>query len=154
MGEQHPAENKVVLEFCTHDLGLSDVSRRKFIKLCGKRYNPEKDLVHISCEMFETQAQNKRYLSDQLDRLLDESKVSSILNILNVVSVELRLTWLTQDLTDTFEDIPFDFRHHEKKVKIKPKFPKEWRMPKERRHELFLASQAKAEAEAEPKAEI
>ena len=54
---------------------------------------------------------------------------------------------LQQDLTDTFEDIPFDFRHYEKKVKTKPKFPVEWRMPKARRHELWLANQAKAEAE-------
>lgn len=81
MGEKHPAENKVVLEFTTRDLKLSEVSQRKFIKLCGKRYNPEKDLVHMSCEMFETQAQNKRYLSDQLDRLLEESNVRLRLHI-------------------------------------------------------------------------
>ena len=75
MGEKHPAESKVVMEFTTLDLGLSPVSERKLIKLCGPRYNPEKYVVRIACEMFETQAQNKRYLSDLLDKLLTEAKV-------------------------------------------------------------------------------
>ena len=79
MGEKHPSESKVVMEFTTKDLGLEPVSRRKLIKLAGVRYNPEKDLVHMSCEMFETQAQNKRYLSDLLDKLLVEAKVTGIL---------------------------------------------------------------------------
>jgi len=39
-------------------------------------------------------------------------------------------------LTDDFEDIPFDFRHFEKKFTMKPKFPVEWRMTKKRRDEL------------------
>ena len=33
-----------------------------------------------------------------------------------------------------FEDIPLDTRHHH--VKVRPKFPKEWRMTEERRLEL------------------
>lgn len=76
MGEKHPSETKVVLEFTTMDLELSPVSRRKLIKLVGVRYNPEKDIVRMSCEMFETQAQNKRYLSDLMDKLLMEAKVN------------------------------------------------------------------------------
>lgn len=79
MGEKHPSECKVVMEFTTKDLGLEPVSRRKLIKLAGARYNPEKDLVHMSCEMFETQAQNKRYLSDLLDKLLVVAKVTGVL---------------------------------------------------------------------------
>ena len=35
-----------------------------------------------------------------------------------------------QDDTDTFEDVPFDFRHHT--FKAQPSFPKEWRMTKEK----------------------
>lgn len=75
MGDKHPAEPKVVMEFTVADLNLSPVSSRKLIKLVGPRYNPVKGLVKLSCEMFETQAQNKRYLGDLLDKLLAEANV-------------------------------------------------------------------------------
>jgi len=39
------------------------------------RWNPEEDIVKMSCEMFETQAQNKRYLGDLVDKLLEEARV-------------------------------------------------------------------------------
>lgn len=55
--------------------GLSKVQANKLRKLAGVRYNPEKDVVKMSCEMFETQAQNKRYLGDVVDTLLKEAKV-------------------------------------------------------------------------------
>jgi len=103
MGEQHPAESKVVLEFAPMDLPLEPIQTAKLIKLAGVRYNPEKKIVHMSCEMFEHQAQNKRYLSDLVDKLITSAR----------------------DPTDTFEDVPFDFRHV-KKQKPKPKFPHEW----------------------------
>lgn len=112
MGEFHPAEKKVVVEFCPADLDLTTVQQNKLKKLAGVRYNPEKEIVRISCEMFEHQAQNKRYLGDLVDTLIVEAK----------------------DPTDTFEDIPLDTRHH--KFKYKPKFPREWRMTEERRKEL------------------
>lgn len=77
LGEQHPAERKVVVEFCTEDLpDLTEVQRRKFIKLVGVRYNPDTDIVKMSCEMFEAQAQNKRYLGDLINTLLKEARVS------------------------------------------------------------------------------
>ena len=76
MGEQHPAEKKVVLEFTPADIpDLTDVQRDKLRKLSGVRWNPEEDIVKMSCEMFETQAQNKRYLGDLVDKLLQESRV-------------------------------------------------------------------------------
>lgn len=76
MGEKHPAENKVVLQFCTSDMpGLTKEQRDKLIKLVGPRYNPETDVVKMSCEMFDTQAQNKRYLGDIVDKLLAEARV-------------------------------------------------------------------------------
>jgi len=113
MGEQHPAEKKVVVEFCPSDMpNLTSVQMDKLRKLVGTRYNPESDIIRMSCEMFETQAQNKRYLGDIVDNLLDEAR----------------------DPTDTFEDIPLDTRHHI--FKEKPKFPKEWRLTEERRAEL------------------
>lgn len=49
-----------------------------------------------------------------------------------------------------FEDVPLDTRHHT--FKVKPKFPKEWRMTEERRQfieetrqKALLADKAKAE---------
>ncbi|CAK7213317.1 37S ribosomal protein S24, mitochondrial [Sporothrix curviconia] len=112
MGEFHPAERKVVVEFCPEDFGLTPVQADKLRKLVGPRYNPEKDIVRMSCEKFEHQAQNKRYLGDLVDKLLVEAK----------------------DPTDTFEDVPLDTRHH--KFKYKPKFPREWRLTEARKEEL------------------
>ncbi|KAL8854083.1 MAG: hypothetical protein Q9221_001206 [Calogaya cf. arnoldii] len=113
MGETHPAAKKVVLEFCTCDLpDLSEAQRIKLVKLIGVRYNPETDLVKMSCEMFETQAQNKRYLGDLVDTLMAEAK----------------------DASDMFEDVPLDFRHH--KAKPKFEFPEQWKLTEERRAQL------------------
>ncbi|KAF3089295.1 37S ribosomal protein S24, mitochondrial [Orbilia oligospora] len=108
MGVSHPTNNKVVMECCPEDLGLTRVQTDKLIKLCGARYNPTTKLLKFSCEMFEHQHQNKRWLSELVDKLIIEAK----------------------DDTDTFEDVPFDFRHH--KFKPQPSFPKEWRMTKEK----------------------
>ena len=121
MGESHPAANKVALEFCTADLPLTPAQRLKLIKLVGVRYNPQTDVVKMSSESFETQAQNKRYLGDLVGVLIAEAK----------------------DGTDTLEDIPVDFRH----VKWKPKleFPEQWKVTEERRQVL---EKQWAEAEA------
>lgn len=75
MGEKHPAESKVVCEFATTDLGLTTTERLKLVKVVGVRYNPDTHIVRMSCEMFEHQAQNKRYLSDLVDTLITEAKV-------------------------------------------------------------------------------
>jgi small subunit ribosomal protein S35 len=76
MGEHHPAEKKVVLEFSPADMpNLTPIQRDKLKKLVGVRYNPEADIVRMSCEMYETQAQNKRYLGDLVDTLLKEARV-------------------------------------------------------------------------------
>ncbi|CAD6567037.1 MAG: 28S ribosomal protein S35, mitochondrial [Alectoria sarmentosa] len=113
MGETHPGSKKIVLEFCTRDLrALTEPQRIKLIKLVGSRYNPETDIVKMSSEMFETPAQNKRYLGDLVDTLIEEAK----------------------DETDTFEDVPLDFRHH--KFKPKVEFPDRWKLTKEKREKL------------------
>jgi small subunit ribosomal protein S35 len=79
MGEQHPAEKKVVLEFSPQDMpNLTDTQRDKLRKLAGVRYNPEKDIIKMASESFETQAQNKRYLGDMVDKLLTEARVGLI----------------------------------------------------------------------------
>ncbi|KAK2615726.1 hypothetical protein N8I77_002460 [Diaporthe amygdali] len=112
MGEYHPAEKKVVVEFSPEDFGLTEIQKMKLRKLAGPRYNPEKEVIKMSCESFEHQAQNKRYLAELVEKLVTEAK----------------------DPTDTFEDIPLDLRHHT--FKVKPKFPKEWRLSEERVKEL------------------
>lgn len=38
-----------------------------------------------------------------------------------------------------FEDIPLDTRHHQ--IKVRPKFPKEWRLTEERMQQLEAARQ-------------
>jgi len=76
MGEHHPAEKKVVVQLCPADmLDLTDVQREKLKKLAGSRWNPETDIIKMSCEMFETQAQNKRYVGDLVETLLREARV-------------------------------------------------------------------------------
>ncbi|KAK4134005.1 mitochondrial ribosomal protein [Trichocladium antarcticum] len=118
MGEFHPADRKVVVEFCPADCaGLGEVQQLKLKKLAGARYNPEKDMIKISCERFEHQAQNKRYLGDLVDKMITTAK----------------------DPTDTFEDVPLDTRHHKFKTQIK--FPKDWYLTEERK--LELAAQRK-----------
>lgn len=100
------------MEFCAKDMKLSPIQTDKLIKLAGVRYNPSKDTIKLSCEQFDTQAQNKRFLGETINKLLQEAK----------------------DGKDTFADVPFDFRHH----KPKPfyEFPKEWRLTPERKKYL------------------
>lgn len=129
MGEFHPAEKKVVVEFSPRDLPLDKAQQQKLRKLLGPRLNPETDIAKMSCEQFEHQAQNKRYLGDLVVKLVAQAK----------------------DPTDMFEDVPLDTRHHT--FKVKPKFPKEWRMTKTRqqfledtRQKALLLDQAKEAA--------
>ncbi|KAI0438855.1 mitochondrial ribosomal subunit protein-domain-containing protein [Xylaria telfairii] len=128
MGEFHPAEKKVVVEFCPKDLPLDETQQQKLRKLLGSRWNPETDIAKMSCEQFEHAAQNKRYLGDLVNKLVAQAK----------------------DPADMFEDVPLDTRHHT--FKVKPKFPEEWRMTKERqqfledtRQKALLLDQAKEE---------
>ena len=127
MGEHHPAEKKVVLKFVPKDLqklaGLTDQQIIKLIKLCGSRYDPETQIVKTSCESFETQAQNKRYLGDLVDKLIAEAK----------------------DTHDMFEDVPLDVRHHKKKPWFE--FPEEWLMTPKRKLELEENRSATLQAE-------
>ena len=78
LGEFHPAQRKVVVTFCPADLGLPAEQQLKLKKLAGVRYNPERDEIKMSCENFEHQAQNKRYLSDQVDKLIEAAKVRGL----------------------------------------------------------------------------
>ncbi|KAI1308283.1 mitochondrial ribosomal subunit protein-domain-containing protein [Xylaria venustula] len=129
MGEFHPAEKKVVVEFSPRDMPLNEAQQQKLRKLLGVRWNPETDIAKMSCEQFEHPAQNKRYLGDLVNKLVAQAK----------------------DPIDMFEDVPLDTRHHA--IKVKPKFPKEWRMTEERRkviedtrQQMLLLDQKKEES--------
>ncbi|KAF2674687.1 hypothetical protein BT63DRAFT_366832 [Microthyrium microscopicum] len=113
MGEKHPSESKVVVDFSPSKVpDLTSIQRSKLIKLAGARYNPSTDIIKISCESFDTAAQNKRYLGDLVEQLLTHAR----------------------DPTDTFEDVPFDFRHHN--AKPFHEFPEEWKLTPDRASEL------------------
>ncbi|GAB7345801.1 hypothetical protein MBLNU457_4062t1 [Dothideomycetes sp. NU457] len=122
LGEQHPASRKVVVEFKPHQLNLSKQEMNKLVKLAGPRFSPETGLVKMSCESFETQAQNKRYLGDTIQGLIAEAK----------------------DTTDTFQDVPFDFRHVKQKKKYR--YPVEWHLTPERQS-LLESIRAQTEIE-------
>src|SRR6195952_1749725 len=120
MGEHHPASRKVVLQFCTKDLlssspTFTEQHRQKLLKLVGPRYNPDTDVVKMSCEQFEAPAQNKRYLGDLVKKLLDEARNGE----------------------DSFEDVPLDLRHH--KAKRRVEFPEGWKLKPSRVRELLIA---------------
>jgi small subunit ribosomal protein S35 len=100
------------VEFSPADLSLTPMQRDKLIKLSGARYNPSTQIVKMSCENFDTQAQNKRFLGERIHALIAEAK----------------------DSKDTFADVPFDFRHH--KPKPHYAFPKEWVLTPERKKAL------------------
>ena len=130
MGEAHPAAKKVVVEFAPADLpDLTEKQKLKLVKLAGARWNPAKETVRMSCESFETQAQNKRFLGTTIKNLLAEARDPD---------------------ADSFEDVPLDLRHVEnKRMQRKQKalfraklgnpitgFPVEWRVTEQRRAEL------------------
>ncbi|KAF7547100.1 hypothetical protein G7Z17_g7957 [Cylindrodendrum hubeiense] len=123
MGESHPAEKKVVVQFAPRDLKLTPVQTEKLKKLAGPRYNPETKIIKMSSESYEHQAQNKRYLSNLIDDLIASAK----------------------DPKDTFEDVPLDLRHHQ--FQKKPKFPREWRLTPKRINELAEQRQTAALAD-------
>ncbi|KAI0687781.1 mitochondrial ribosomal subunit protein-domain-containing protein [Cytidiella melzeri] len=129
-GEAHPVERKRTVVVPVARLPLKDgAARHKFKLLAGVRWTPEppKDsgisvgekngqhgFVKISCEDFPLPAQNLKWVSDTLDRLIGESNKGK----------------------DKFSDLPLDTRHLEAKVRktkgrgrsqpsIKD-FPKEW----------------------------
>lgn len=114
MGESHPAARKVVVEFKPDNLKeLNESQRDKLLKVAGARYNPSTKTIKMSCESFETQAQNKRYLADTISKLIAECKDPN---------------------ADSFADIPLDTRHH--KPRKQYKFPESWILTPERKAEL------------------
>ncbi|KAJ5125438.1 hypothetical protein N7526_007615 [Penicillium atrosanguineum] len=127
MGEQHPAEPKVVVELASKDLSpkyLSEAQRQTFLKLVGTRYNPQTDIVKMSSEQFGSRAQNKRYLADVINSLIKEAKTG-----------------------DAYTDLPLDLRHHKPKTRVQ--FPEAWNMTEERRQQLAARRAERIAAEKE-----
>ncbi|KAJ5990036.1 hypothetical protein N7499_010562 [Penicillium canescens] len=125
MGEQHPAEPKVVVELASQDLTpkyLTEAQRQTFLKLAGTRYNPQTDIVRMSSEKYGSRAQNKRYLADLVNSLIKEAKEG-----------------------DSFADIPLDLRHHKPKVRLQ--FPESWNMTETRREQLAARRRERLAAE-------
>ncbi|CAG8529964.1 12980_t:CDS:2 [Rhizophagus irregularis] len=92
IGESSPIQNKVVLTIELHSIKalLTQKQLHKFVLLCGPRFNGIE--FKFSCDKFPHANQNKKYLSDLVDKLLEEAKKED----------------------DKFEDIPMDTRHIEK----------------------------------------
>lgn len=127
MGEQHPAENKVVVELSSKDLvpkHLTEEQRQTFLKLVGTRYNPDTDIVHMSTEKYVTRAQNKRYLGDLVKTLIKEAKTG-----------------------DSFKDVPLDLRYHKSKPQFV--FPESWKMTETRQRQLAADREERYRAERE-----
>jgi small subunit ribosomal protein S35 len=82
-GEKHPAAKKVVMNFnfvqfrkaVEEDPKFDDLWAHKLKLLLGTRYNPNTDEVRMSCELYPYPAQNKRWLSDKLDELMEAAAV-------------------------------------------------------------------------------
>ena len=68
----------MVVEFSPRDLPLNASQQLKLKKLLGARWNPETDIAKMSCEQFDHQAQNKRYLGDLVEKLVAQAKVRTI----------------------------------------------------------------------------
>lgn len=118
------------MELASQDLApkyLTEAQRQTFLKLVGPRYNPQTDIVKMSCEKFGSRAQNKRYLADVVNVLIKEAKEG-----------------------DSFADVPLDLRHH--KPKVRPQFPESWKMTEERRKQLAARRAERLSLEQEQQA--
>ncbi|KII93876.1 hypothetical protein PLICRDRAFT_100500 [Plicaturopsis crispa FD-325 SS-3] len=136
VGEEHPASAKRTIVVPVANLPLRDKDAIHKLKLlAGVRWTPdppknagigrdeaarEHGYVHISCEHFSKPAQNIKWASDALDRLISHAN----------------------DTTDKFKNVPLDTRHLDAKTRKARKgdhayggprtrpsirdFPKEW----------------------------
>ncbi|KAL0074703.1 mitochondrial ribosomal subunit protein-domain-containing protein [Phycomyces blakesleeanus] len=103
LGEGHPVERKAVLNVKVSDLKLTEQQRHTLLLLSGPRYHVDTDELIFSSEKFPNRKQNKKYLSDILDKLIEETKKAG----------------------DAFADVPLNLREPKKRLE----FPKEWARP-------------------------
>ena len=118
IGEDHPNSRKVVLSLKTKDLGLTEKEVHKFRLLARTRYDHTTDIFKMSTDRHPEAAQNARYLSDVLQRLIKEAK----------------------DVSDDFADVPLDTRHivarNLRRKTRDYKFPEEWKRPQDAPKEM------------------
>lgn len=114
IGESHPGERKVVLQFKLKDLQLNKNAEHKFKLLSGSRYDHKTDIFLMSSDRYLEPAQNASFLSDVLNDLIKESN----------------------NKPEEFSEIPLDKRHTVAKYSKKQRknknfipFPKEWEKP-------------------------
>lgn len=126
-GEYHPAMEKRVIVVPVDKLPLENEQAVHKLKLiAGSRWTPEptKDagvggleewgngFIKISCEDFPNAAQNLKWASDTLDKLVVEANVRYM--YYHIVSI---MTFGLQDASDTFADVPLDMRHAISKIR-------------------------------------
>ncbi|KAG0053263.1 37S ribosomal protein S24, mitochondrial [Gryganskiella cystojenkinii] len=103
----HPAAPKVVMTVDTKSLPLTNPELHKFLLLVGPRYDPVNEAIKMSCEKFQDRSQNFKWLSDTLDKLIEEAKKNP----------------------EEMQEVPLDLRHAAKNLRPKVRFPKEWNRP-------------------------
>ncbi|KAH3902036.1 related to 37S ribosomal protein S24, mitochondrial [Saccharomycodes ludwigii] len=115
IGEEHPNSRKVVLNVKTAEIpGLEPKELHKLRLLAKTRYDSTTDVLKMSSDNYPEPAQNARYLSNILQRLIKEAK----------------------NQEDSFSDIPLDTRHItarqlRKRKTNSNKFPMEWARPQD-----------------------
>lgn len=71
----HPADYKVGLVVKVEDCGFtSDLEKEVFIEMVGPRYNTGKKEVRLTSDRFSNRVENKKYLTNLLEKLIAESK--------------------------------------------------------------------------------
>ena len=72
----HPADFKVGLVVKIEDCGFtSELEKEVFIEMVGPRYNTGKKEVRLTSDRFSNRVENKKYLTNLLEKLIAESKL-------------------------------------------------------------------------------
>lgn len=113
VGEDHPANKKVVVSFKPENSGLRGKELHKLKLLAGRRYDMAQNTITLASARFPEQAQNKRYLGDLYSRLIQAAK----------------------DTSDDFADVDLNpgpsMRTDKRRFRLYPQhqFPPEWNRP-------------------------
>ena len=68
-------EHRVVVKLAVKDIPFgSEREREVFLEMVGPRYRPKTDEVQLSSEKFASRVENKRYLVDMIERLVESSR--------------------------------------------------------------------------------
>lgn len=67
-----------------NDLGLTDIEKKVFIEMVGKRYNSGKREVKLITNRFPNRIENKKYLIYLLEMLKSESKRLGAMDLYNL----------------------------------------------------------------------